>query len=30
MDLSKLAFVAVETPGLPTVTIDVGSGDFET
>ncbi|WP_428156530.1 hypothetical protein [Brevundimonas sp.] len=30
MDLSKLAFVVVETPGLPTVTIDVGSGDFDT
>lgn len=30
MDLSKLAFVAVDTPGLPTVTVDVGSGDFET
>lgn len=29
MDLSKLAFVKVETPGLPTVTVDVGSGDFE-
>ncbi|WP_159851519.1 hypothetical protein [Brevundimonas sp. G8] len=30
MDLSKLAFVVVDTPGLPTVTVDVGSGDFET
>lgn len=29
MDLSKLAFVSVDTPGLPTVTVDVGSGDFE-